>query len=114
MCLQLGGMISERLKHPRLWLTRFTLWFLSTWMGTFILCGRASLRSQFPYFQRFSEVPLEKREQIVLSWSLSYFSLIRMLFLSMKFLTLLLFFTQVSQIHFCPIILHLHFLSLFL
>lgn len=36
-----------------------------------------------------------KREEIVLSGSLSYFYLLRMLFKTMKLLTLLVFFTQV-------------------
>ncbi|CAL2257932.1 unnamed protein product [Prunus armeniaca] len=38
-----------------------------------------------------------KREEIVLSWSLSYFYLLRMLFKTMKLLTLLVFFTQVPS-----------------
>ncbi|KAL6953273.1 long-chain-alcohol oxidase [Sarracenia purpurea var. burkii] len=45
-------LITERLQHPGLLLMRFTLWLLATWIGTFFLCGRASLDSHFPYFQR--------------------------------------------------------------
>lgn len=94
---QVGGLISERLKHPKLWMMRLALWFLSTWIGSFILCGRASLSSQFPYFQSFPQMSQQKREEILLSWSLSFFYLLRMLFKTMKLLTLLVFFTQVPS-----------------
>uniref|UniRef100_A0A5B7C2C7 long-chain-alcohol oxidase n=1 Tax=Davidia involucrata TaxID=16924 RepID=A0A5B7C2C7_DAVIN len=94
---RLGGLISERLEHPKLPLNRLILWFLSTWIGTFIICGRASLSSRFPYFQRFSQLSLQKRQEIVLSWSLSYFSLLRMLFVGLRLLILLVFFTQVNE-----------------
>ncbi|KAM3734457.1 hypothetical protein ACB098_10G015800 [Castanea mollissima] len=93
---RVGALISDRLKHPKKWLMRVALWVLSTWIGTLILCGRASLSSQFPYFQRFSQVSPQKREEIVLSLSLSYFYLLRMLSKAMKILTLYAFFTQVD------------------
>ncbi|KAK3015244.1 hypothetical protein RJ639_007116, partial [Escallonia herrerae] len=64
----LGGLMSERMQHPKLILVRITLWLLSTWIGTFIVCGRASLSSHFPYFQKFCKLSLQKREETVLSW----------------------------------------------
>lgn len=94
-----GGLISERLEHPKLWMIRVVLWLLSTWFGTFIICGLASMSSHFPYFQSFPQVSPHKRHEIVLSWSLSYFSLIRMLFRSLKLVTLLVFFTQYLVTH---------------
>ncbi|KAM1419854.1 hypothetical protein EV2_023800 [Malus domestica] len=94
---RVGGLISVRLKHPKLWLMRLALWLLSTWLGRFILCGRGSLPSQFPYLQSFPQVSQQNREEIVLSCSLSYFSLLRMVFKTMKLLTLLIFFTQVNE-----------------
>lgn len=94
--VQLGGCMSNKLKHPKLWLLRLTLWMLSTCIGTFILCGMRSLRSSFPYMQSFSQLSQQRREDIMRSWSLSYFSLIRMAFNTLKFLILLVFFTQVD------------------
>ncbi|KAK4557380.1 hypothetical protein RGQ29_007223 [Quercus rubra] len=94
---RVGALISDRLKHPKKWLMRVALWVLSTWIGTLILCGRASLSTQFPYFQRFSQVSPQKREEIVLSLSFSYFYLLRMLSKAMKILTLYAFFTQVDE-----------------
>ncbi|MCD7469531.1 hypothetical protein HAX54_008635 [Datura stramonium] len=89
-------MISDRLQHPKLNLCKIALWLLSTRIGTFIICGKASLSSQFPYFQNFSRVSPNKREEIVQSWSCSNFKLIKLLSVALKVLTLLVFFTQGS------------------
>ncbi|KAK4401053.1 hypothetical protein Sango_1211400, partial [Sesamum angolense] len=55
---------------------------------------RKSLSPNFPYFQTFSNVSSERREEILLSWSTSYFLLLRILFTALKMITLFLFFTQ--------------------
>ncbi|KAL8256207.1 hypothetical protein R6Q59_031274 [Mikania micrantha] len=84
-------------EHPKQFLVRLTLWFLSTWIGTLVLCGKASLSNQFPYVQKFSKVSAKKREEILISWSLSYFFLLRMLFRGLKFVVPLAYFTQVNE-----------------
>ncbi|XP_010054021.2 long-chain-alcohol oxidase FAO4A [Eucalyptus grandis] len=94
---KLGGLISERIKHPKLWLLRLTLWFLSTCIGTFILCGQKCFSSHFPYVQRFPEIPQRRREEIVRRWSRSVFPLLRIFARTVKLLTFLVFFTQVDE-----------------
>ncbi|KAJ0099776.1 hypothetical protein Patl1_22009 [Pistacia atlantica] len=94
---RLGGLICQRMKHPKKWLMRVSLWLLSTCIGTFILCGRFCLSSDFPYVHSFSQLSHHQREAILLSWSLSYFHLLRMFYKAIKFLTLLVFFTQVDE-----------------
>ncbi|KAF8033450.1 hypothetical protein BT93_D2150 [Corymbia citriodora subsp. variegata] len=94
---KLGGIISERMKHPKLWLLRLTLWFLSTCIGTLILCGRKCLSSHFPYVQCFSEIPQQRREEIVRRWSRSVFPVLQMFTRTVKLLTFLVFFTQVDE-----------------
>ncbi|XVE65424.1 hypothetical protein DITRI_Ditri07aG0179200 [Diplodiscus trichospermus] len=91
---RVGGLISKRLEHPKKWLIRIALWLLSTWIGTFILCGPSSLSPHFPFFRTFSRLSLQIREQILISWSLSFFYHLRMLFKSIKLLTLLVFFSE--------------------
>ncbi|XP_016447438.2 long-chain-alcohol oxidase FAO4A [Nicotiana tabacum] len=93
----IAWMISNRLQHPKLNLCKIALWLLSTRIGTLILCGKASLSSQFPYLQSFSRISPNKREEIVLSWSTSCFKLLRILFSAIKILVLLVFFTQVNE-----------------
>ncbi|KAJ3680709.1 hypothetical protein LUZ60_016987 [Juncus effusus] len=92
-----GAFMSERLHHPMLWMLRVTLWFLSTWYGTFAICGVKSLSSDFPYFRSLPQIELKRREEIVRDWSTSYFYLLRELFRSMKYIIHLFFFTQINE-----------------
>ncbi|CAA0838834.1 Long-chain-alcohol oxidase FAO4A [Striga hermonthica] len=92
-----GEFIGEKVKHPKIYLAKLALFLLSTWLGTFVLCGIKSLSHKFPYFQRFSKVSPKKREEILLSWSTSFFFLLRILFAALKIFTLLTFFTQVNE-----------------
>ncbi|KAF2315919.1 hypothetical protein GH714_040714 [Hevea brasiliensis] len=93
---RVGEVIATR-KHPKKRLIRLALWMLSRRIGTFILCGLPSISIHFPYFQTFSQLPLHKREQILHSWSLSFFYLIRMAFKTIKLLALFFFFSQVDE-----------------
>ncbi|CAL9161790.1 long-chain-alcohol oxidase FAO4A-like [Musa acuminata AAA Group] len=93
----IGGLLSGGLKHPAAGLLYLALWLLSTWYGTFAMCGTRSLSKQFPYFHRFAKVERTKREQILLSWSLGSFPLYAMLFRCLKYLTMRLYFTQLND-----------------
>ncbi|KAJ7953298.1 Long-chain-alcohol oxidase [Quillaja saponaria] len=94
---RLGGLISGRLKHPKVWLMRLALWLLSTWLGTVILCGPASFSGEFPYVHSFCNLSEKKRQEIMVSWSLGFLYHMRMFIKTIKLLTLLVFFTQVDQ-----------------
>ncbi|XP_054808760.1 LOW QUALITY PROTEIN: long-chain-alcohol oxidase FAO4A-like [Prosopis cineraria] len=87
----------QRLRHPNTWMLGASLWLLSTWLGTVILCGVESMTWAFPFFHSFPDLPLEQRQRIVTSWSRSYFRHLRMLFKTLKLLTLLVFFTQLDE-----------------
>ncbi|CAL9207373.1 unnamed protein product [Musa hybrid cultivar] len=92
-----GGYLSERLQHPRLWQLRLALWLLSTWFGTFILCGTNSLSCRFPFFRSFPEVEAARREDIIRSWSMSCIFLLRVLYKGFKALVVLFYFTQLNE-----------------
>ncbi|KAJ6937946.1 hypothetical protein NC652_012284 [Populus alba x Populus x berolinensis] len=97
MLVQVGELFCERVQHPKKWLIRLTLYLLSTWIGTFILCGLPSISPSFPYFLRFSQISQGKREQIVFSWATSFFYLLRMLFKAIKLVIPFVFFSQVDE-----------------
>jgi hypothetical protein len=44
------------------------LWLLSTRLGTLLLCGPACITQQFPYVQRFSDLPAGRVERILHNW----------------------------------------------
>ncbi|XP_027359827.1 long-chain-alcohol oxidase FAO4A-like [Abrus precatorius] len=94
---RLGGVICEQLKHPMTELLKLVLWLLSTWFGTIIFCGMACLSTQFPFIHSYPELSFQKRQQIMQSWSLSYLRHFKMLFRTIKLLTLLIFFTQIDE-----------------
>ncbi|KAL6008628.1 hypothetical protein ACLOJK_034142 [Asimina triloba] len=93
----LGSFLSGRLVHPAMGLLRLALWLLSTWYGTLLACGTASITREFPYVKSFPELTQERREQILLSWSLSSSPFHRMFFKCIKFVTLRVFFSQVDE-----------------
>ncbi|KNA17175.1 hypothetical protein SOVF_082580 [Spinacia oleracea] len=92
----LGRMLSHRMRH-HVFLIRLMLFMLSTRLGTFLFGGIHSLSTGFPFFLKFSELPLHKRQQFILSMSTSWFFLYRMGFIGVKLLILLAFFTQVDE-----------------
>ncbi|KAJ0098320.1 hypothetical protein Patl1_22011 [Pistacia atlantica] len=94
---RVGGLLCERVKHPRKWLMRAALWFLSTSIGSLILCGRFCLSTNFPFIHSFPQLSQHQREAILLSWSLSYFHLLRTLYKAIKIFILFVFFTQVDE-----------------
>ncbi|KAL8521486.1 hypothetical protein ACS0TY_011849 [Phlomoides rotata] len=94
---RLAVVLTEKTQHPMIFLSGLGLWALSTWIGTFIVCGRKSLSTNFPYFQRFSRISPQNRRLILLSWSASSIFFLRLLFSALKVFTLLVFFTQVNE-----------------
>ncbi|KHN02487.1 Long-chain-alcohol oxidase FAO2 [Glycine soja] len=50
-------------------LVSWVLWILSFRLGTLLLCGRLSLDWKWPFIRKFSEISLEKREQIFRNWT---------------------------------------------
>lgn len=94
--MQIGRLLSGELFHPARGLVRVALWLLSTWLGTFLMCGRASLSRTPPFFQKFANVEQSEKEKILLSWSFSSFYLYRMLFKCLKYLTVRSYFAEVK------------------
>ncbi|KAG6512154.1 long-chain-alcohol oxidase FAO2-like [Zingiber officinale] len=66
-------------------LVKLVLWLLATRLGTLVLCGSLCLCSSFPFIRKFSEMPLENREQVLKSWNKQkYFTLLRIVFILIK------------------------------
>ncbi|CAN4120560.1 unnamed protein product [Withania somnifera] len=79
-------------------LVRGLLRVLSTRIGTLLLCGLFCFGKSWPYINKFSAIPLEKREIVVQKWFNNRFlTPIRLAFVFIKFLCLYTFFTQVGE-----------------
>ncbi|KAI9092241.1 hypothetical protein K1719_027741 [Acacia pycnantha] len=94
---RVGGIISEKLKHPNTPLLKLVVWLMSTWVGTLILCGLPCVSLRYPFIHTVHQLPLRKRRRIINSWFFSYFRLLRMLARTLKVLTVLTFFTQLDE-----------------
>ncbi|CAA6673246.1 unnamed protein product [Spirodela intermedia] len=95
----IAGLITKKHLHPELPLLPIMLWLLSTWCGTFAICGGASLSTSFPYFRKFSEVEEPRREEILMKLSRSCFGIKRLLFRSLKILTVRLYFQRADEMN---------------
>ena len=96
----MGEYLAARMQHRLQWLLRLALWLLSTWYGTFILCGTKGLSCRFPFFRKFPDIEQRRREEIMLWWSSNSFYLYRLLFRGLKFMVALFYFTQVINYSF--------------
>lgn len=76
---------------------RKVLWLLSTYLGTFLLAGRHSLSTEFPFVLRFGDLAVEKRERVLLDWSTSSLSFFRLIFKVFKGTLMWNHFTRVDE-----------------
>ncbi|EPS64229.1 hypothetical protein M569_10552, partial [Genlisea aurea] len=83
-------------RHPKISLAVPALWFLSTRIGSVVLCGRRCVGGG-KLVKRFSELPVEEREEILAYWSRHFLPHLRIFYHSLKFFTLLRFFTHVDE-----------------
>ena len=82
-------------------LVSIVLKMLSTRLGTLFLCGFVCLGWKWPFILKFSEISLEKREQVLLNWSGQRFLYpLRLFFAIMKIFCFFVFFSRVMLLIF--------------
>ena len=60
------------------------LWLLSTRLGTLLLCGPACITADFPFVQRFADLPPRRVERILRGWLCHLLPPLRVLGRSLK------------------------------
>ncbi|KAK8577145.1 hypothetical protein V6N13_122138 [Hibiscus sabdariffa] len=69
-----------------------------TRVGSLLLCGRHCLGTEWPYINRFSSIPLAKREQVLQAWfKHGIFTPIRIAFIYFKVAILFTLFSRVDE-----------------
>lgn len=78
---------------------RIILMILSFRFGTLLLCGSLCLDKSWPFVLKFSEISLDRREEILRKWSKQsgFFLPFRITFFLAKFYSLFYFFSQVNK-----------------
>nr|PNR46442.1 hypothetical protein PHYPA_013561 [Physcomitrium patens] len=94
---QIAGLLHVLLKPQLLMAIRVFLWLLSTRIGTLILGGRASLTTQFPFFQSFAYLSTDKQEDILRGWSLSTLGAFRAVYKLFKMITMWAVYTKIEN-----------------
>lgn len=78
-------------------LVSWVLWILSFRLGTLFICGRLCFNWKWPFIHNFSEITLDKREEILRNWSREKrWVPLRIVFLLIKLAFFYTFFSRVS------------------
>ncbi|KAI4301066.1 hypothetical protein L6164_034383 [Bauhinia variegata] len=90
--------LHERGLPEALFVVSLVLKILSFRLGTLLLCGRLCLDWKWPYIHKFSEISLEKREQIIQNWSREKrLTPIRIVFVLIKLICFYNFFSRTEE-----------------
>ncbi|KAM1107252.1 hypothetical protein ACFX2B_003986 [Malus domestica] len=77
---------------------RVFLKMLSLRLGTFLLCGKCCFDWKWPFIHKFSEMSLDKREQVLKKWSRQKLVItIRLMFMVVKMFCFYTFFSRVDE-----------------
>ncbi|XP_010934290.2 long-chain-alcohol oxidase FAO2 [Elaeis guineensis] len=79
-------------------LVKLVLWLLATKLGTLVLCGSLSLCGEFPFINKFSDMSVEKREEVLKRWNKeNIFIPLRMVFVMVKVFCLHIFYSMTNE-----------------
>ncbi|KAJ0966510.1 hypothetical protein J5N97_023427 [Dioscorea zingiberensis] len=97
---EVAELMVKRGQAEALVLVRLVLWLLSTSLGTLILCGSLSFSGGFPFINKFSAMPLQKREAVLNKWSKSkskFLIPLRLFFLMVKIFCCYTFYSLTNE-----------------
>lgn len=95
---EVAEMIVKRAQPEALDAMRLFLKMLSLRLGTFLLCGKICFDWKWPFIHKFSELSLDKREQVLNKWSRGKLVItIRLMFMVVKMFCFYTFFSRVDE-----------------
>lgn len=96
---EVAELLVERAHPKAVFLVKVVLRLLSFRIGTLLLCGTVCFDWRWPLILKFSEISLDKREQILKNWSMAhqkYTVLLRMVFMIIKVFCCFKFFSRID------------------
>lgn len=112
---QVAEMAVTRALPQAVTLVSTVLKVLSFRLGTLLLCGRLCLDWKWPFIHKFSEMPLENREEVLKKWSKEKRLIpLRLVFVLIKLFCFYTFFSRVMHLPNSHIYTHTYLLYLFL
>ncbi|XP_022963812.1 long-chain-alcohol oxidase FAO2 [Cucurbita moschata] len=97
---EVAALLVDRANPKAVFLVKLVLRLLSFRIGTLLLCGYLCFDWRWPFVLKFSEISLEKREQILKDWSVAhqrYTVLLRMVFMIIKMFCCFKFFSGIDR-----------------
>lgn len=95
---EVGELIVKRGVKEINYLVKIVLWFLASRLGTFLLCGSLSFRKGFPFINRFSEISVENREEILKRWNEDRsFMIFRLVFVMVRVCCAYVFYARINE-----------------
>ncbi|KAM7253749.1 hypothetical protein ACFE04_031431 [Oxalis oulophora] len=94
---EVAAKLAERAPKDGKILVNIALKLLSFKLGTLLLCGRLCIDRKWPIVHSFSELPVERREEIVKTWSKTKFVPLRAIFVMIKVFTFLTYFSRTDE-----------------
>ncbi|KAL7151617.1 hypothetical protein ABFS83_04G043700 [Erythranthe nasuta] len=95
---EVAELIVKRGVPKAVFIVSLVLKFLSSRLGTLVLCGYICLDKNWPFVRTFSELSLKKRESVLQNWSRQTLLLpLRIAFLLLKIITLFIFFSWTDE-----------------
>ncbi|XP_038888257.1 long-chain-alcohol oxidase FAO2-like [Benincasa hispida] len=96
---EVAELMAERANPKAVFLVKLVLRLLSFRIGTLLLCGNVCFDWRWPFILKFSEISVEKREEILKNWSMAhqkYTVLLRMTFMIIKIFCCFKFFSRID------------------
>ncbi|CAK7349311.1 unnamed protein product [Dovyalis caffra] len=95
---EVANFIVKRGVADAVFVVRLVLKFLSYRLSTLLLCGFMCLDWKWPFIHKFSEISLERRQQILMNWSRqTYLTPLRIVFVMIKLFCLYNFFSRTDE-----------------
>ncbi|KAF6156213.1 hypothetical protein GIB67_030216 [Kingdonia uniflora] len=95
---EVADILAKRILFHVQILVRLVLILLSTRLGTLLLCGLLCFGSSFPFVNKFSDISLEKREEVLKRWSRKkYLRHLKIVFGTIKMLFCLVYFSLTDE-----------------
>ncbi|XP_008804287.2 long-chain-alcohol oxidase FAO2-like [Phoenix dactylifera] len=95
---EVAELLVKRGMKEALLLVKLVLWLLATKLGTLVLCRSLSLCGRFPFINKFSDMPIEKREEVLKRWNKEKnFVPLRMVFVMVKIFCLYIFYSMTNE-----------------
>ncbi|KAJ6817469.1 long-chain-alcohol oxidase FAO1-like [Iris pallida] len=95
---EIAQCIVKRCLKEAVFLVRLVLWLLATRLGTLLLCGSLGLQRGFPFICKFTDMTVEKREEVLKKWNREKtFRLLRLAFVMVRIVCLYIFYSMINE-----------------